>query len=110
MEKWFSEVRLWEDSDLTDGEVCFISIIGVSIPMWNVQFFSFVALDFGQFLRTFPATKHKVNLQEASLKVYCKSGAILLFEWEVCPPNSLFLVSLKVFTLECAPFRLVFGF
>lgn len=78
--------------------------------MWNVQFFSFAVLEFGQFLGISLATELKLNKHEEWLKVRCKLGVILPSELEVRLPNSSFLVSPRIFSPECVPFRLVFGF
>lgn len=41
LEKWFSEIRKWEESDLANFSVCWICLKGVPIPMQHAQFFSF---------------------------------------------------------------------
>lgn len=71
LENWFSEVRAWEESELADGLIQRICIRGVPIPLWHNQFFSFAVADFCQFVEVLAATKEKLNLQNAWLKVRC---------------------------------------
>lgn len=41
LEKWFFEVRAWEESESADGSIRWVCMKGVPIPLWNNQFFSF---------------------------------------------------------------------
>lgn len=42
LEKWFSEVREWEESDFVDGLIRWVGMKGVLTLLWHNQFFSFV--------------------------------------------------------------------
>lgn len=78
-------------------------MIGVSIPLWSDQFFLFAVLEFSLFLGVLPATKLKLNLQEAWLKVRCKSGILFLTELKVHLLNNIFSFCLRMFSPDCAP-------
>lgn len=62
LEEWFSDNKLWERSDLADGDLRWVCLKGIPILVWNDQFFNFTVVVNGWFLEEASATVNKRNL------------------------------------------------
>lgn len=109
LEKWFSNLKPWEDFNLANGTLSWVCSKGVFILLWHNKFSVFAMMDFGCLLGISPTTEEKLNLNEAWLKITSISVGSISPKLEVQLPSSLDILRPEVFSVKDVLFRSVPG-
>ncbi|KAJ4828853.1 hypothetical protein Tsubulata_045304 [Turnera subulata] len=84
---WFSSVRVWRRGDRVENRRCWLSIRGVSLHAWCLEFFALVGAVFGKLVSVDVVTEQKQRLDEARIEVLTTQGRRIDRELETSEPT-----------------------
>ncbi|XP_058763424.1 uncharacterized protein LOC131636852 [Vicia villosa] len=93
--QWFQVIRRWNELDIDDGRVSWISVYGVPIHAWNAEFFTAVANSLGTFICLDESTAEGSNFDTARMMVRVKLNHELASRMEVRIDEKIFVPTKK---------------
>ncbi|XP_058775853.1 uncharacterized protein LOC131650141 [Vicia villosa] len=93
--QWFQVIRRWNELDIDDGRVSWISVYGVPIHAWNAEFFMAVANSLGSFIFLDESTAEGSVFDTARMMVRVKLNYELPTSMEVLIDERNFVLFLK---------------
>ncbi|XP_058783878.1 uncharacterized protein LOC131658623 [Vicia villosa] len=93
--QWFNVIRRWNELDIDDGRVSWISVYDVPIHAWNAEFFMVVANSLGTFICLDESTAEGSNYDTARMMVRVKLTHELATKMEVLIDEKIFVLALK---------------
>ncbi|KAJ4835935.1 hypothetical protein Tsubulata_021861 [Turnera subulata] len=71
---WFKMIRPWQRGDCAETRRCWLSIRGVPLHAWCLEFFMLIASEFGKMVSVNVVTEQKQRLDEARVEVLTTQG------------------------------------
>ncbi|KAJ4836143.1 hypothetical protein Tsubulata_051151, partial [Turnera subulata] len=95
---WFKSVRPWQRGDRIENKRCWLSIRGIPLHAWCLEFFALIGSVFGKLVSVDVVTEQRQRLDEARIGVITEQRRRIDRELEITIANSCYVIHVEEVT------------